>query len=352
MRHHSLRHSLRGCSALTLGAILMLASTPALADGVAPADATAAQKKQAMDHLAEGKTAAAAKDFDKAITELRASLDVVSSPNTRLELARALRDHGVPGDAWTQYGRVIDDAAKESKYQLTVEAATAERAEVEARLAFVTVTLAHAPADAMLKVGGRSVPNSQWGGPIMAAEGAVDVVLADASGKELARQTVLATTGQKTAVTLDGQPAAPPTVPAATSPDATSLGDQPDASQPQEAPSQPSGRANLRPYAYVAGGVGVAGLAVFTIFGIMSHSDLSDLQSSCPSGSCPSSKAGEISDGRTFQTLANVGLAVGIVGVAAGTTLFVLSLGGKSPDSASSTSLVVGPGYVGLHGSL
>ena len=347
MRNESVRRSLLGCSAL---AVVMLATSLALADGVAPSEATPAQKKQALDHFTAGKTAAEAKTFDKAITELRASLDSVNSPNARLVLARALRDSGQLGDAWAEFGRVAEDATKlaatESRYSQTADAAIAERTELEAKLAFVTVTIVHAPADTTLKVGGHSIPAEQWAAPILAPTGAVDVVLSDASGKELARQTVAATAGQKTPVTLDALP--PPVAPPPPSPD-----DKPDFSNPPPPPpEQPPGRAKLRPYAYVAGGLGVAGLAVFTIFGVMSNSDFNDLKSNCTNGSCPASKSGEINDGKTFQTVADVGLGVGIVGVAAGATLFVLSLGGKSPDAPSSTGLVVTPGFIGVRGTL
>jgi hypothetical protein len=328
-------------------AVLMLASSLALADGVAPADATPAQKKVALDHFTTGKAALESKTYDKAITELRASLDAVNSPNARLVLARALRDSGQLGDAWTEYGRVAADAtqlaATEPRYSQTADAANTERTEIESKLAFVTVTIAHPPADATLKVGGRSIPAEQWTSPIVATPGAVDVVLSDSKGKEVARQTVAATVGQRTPVALDAQPP-PPVVPVAPSAD-----DKPDFSKAPPPPQETPGRAKLRPYAYIAGGVGVAGFAVFTIFGLMSNSDFNDLKSNCSNGTCPAGKAGEISDGKTFQTVANVGLGVGIVGIAAGATLFGLSLGGTSPDS---TGLVLTPGYVGVRGSL
>jgi hypothetical protein len=335
--------TLFGCSTLCA---LVLASSVALADGVAPNDATATQRKDATDQFAAGKKAFEEKSWDKAVADFRASLAIINSPNARLELARTLRDSGQLGDAWTEYGRVIQDAtvlaAKEERYAKTSDAATTERAEVEAKLAFVTVTIAHAPAGATLKVGGRVVPPEQWPAPIVASAGTVDVVLADSGGKELARQTVAATAGQKTPVALDAQP--PVARPVESSPD-----DKPDFNRPQDTPPPTSGRSNLRTYSYIAGGVGVAGLAVFTIFGVMSNSDYNDLQSSCRSGVCAPGKSGEISNGKTFETVANVGLVAGIVGVAAGATLFVLSLSGKSSNS---TGLVLSPGYVGLRGSL
>jgi hypothetical protein len=309
-----------------------------------------------MDHFSAGKQAFEAKNYEKAAMELRASLDVVDSPNARLELARALRDGGRLGEAWTEYERVVQDAtklaAKEERYRKTADAATTERTEVEAKLAFVVVTVAHAPADAVLKVGGTTVPQDHWVDPIVAPAGAVDVVLSDASGKELARQTVMATVGQKLPVDLDATPAPPP-APAA--PKDIAAEDKPDFGQPPPAadttppPPASSGRANLRPWAYVAGGLGVAGLATFTVFGLMSNSNYSDLQGACHPG-CPASKSSEIDNGKTYQLVANIGLGVGIVGVAAGATLFVLSLGGKSTPAA--TGLVVGPSFVGVRGTL
>jgi hypothetical protein len=336
----------------------LLFAGAAAAAPVLPGDASPDQKKQAMDHFTAGKQAIEGKNFERAAMELRASLDVVDSPNARLELARTLRGDGKLGEAWVEYGRVIETATKlattEERYYKTAEAATTERADVEPKLAFVTVTVANAPPTASLKVGGRVIPTEQQGGPIVAPPGAVDVVLADDSGKELARQTVNATVGQKTPVSLDAN------APALAGGKATlntgdddkpGTGDQPP--PPPEAP-HPFDKTKLRPVAYVAGGVGVAGLATFAIFGLMSNSTFSDLQSACPPahGGCPpnAGKSGEISSGQTQQTVANIGLVVGAVGVAAGVTLFFVSMPPKAP--VANAALVVAPGYLGLKGDL
>ncbi|HEY8041644.1 MAG TPA: tetratricopeptide repeat protein [Polyangiaceae bacterium] len=335
------------------GALLL--SSLAAASGASPIDATAVQKKQAMDHFTAGKKAIEAKNWEEAAFELRASLDVVDSPNARLELARTLRDSGKLGEAWTEYGHVVDQAtklaAKEDRYTKTADAASTERGEIEPKLAFVTVTVAHAPADAALKVGGRAVPAEQWSAPIVVSPGAIDVVLSDASGKELARQTVPASVGEKMPVALDAQPPPPPAPTGKAAAD-TGDDDKPGSAKPPvdlPPPTSPSDKSKLRPYAYVAGGVGVVGLGLFTAFGLMSNSTYSDLQGACPHG-CPPGKQGEIDSGRTQQTVANVGLVVGIVGVAAGATLFVLSMPSKS--SSPTTGLVVAPGYLGVRGSL
>ena len=77
-----------------------------------------------------------------------------------------------------------------------------------------------------------------------------------------------------------------------------------------------------RALAVVAGGVGVLGFATFAVFGVLDQKKYSDLQDKCPGGVCSGSVASGIDTGRTYQTLANVGLVVGLVGAAAGIVLF------------------------------
>jgi hypothetical protein len=351
------------CSHVALCALsgALLLSRGALASPVLPAAATPDQKKQAMDHFAAGKQAIESKNWERAAMELRASLDVVDSPNARLELARALRDSTKFGEAWVEYGRVIETATKlaatEDRYAKTADAATTERAAIEDKLAFVIANAPSAPAGATLKVGGRDVPPEQWAAPVVATPGAVDVVLSDSSGKEIARKTVSVQVGQRTPVNLDANPApaAAPPPPAAVSDEDKPPGTATDEPKPAEAPPPPpSNMTKLRPFAYVAGGVGVAGLATFAIFGLMSNSTFNDLKSACPpsNGGCPASsgKSGEISSGQTQQTVANVGLTLGLVGLAAGATLFVLSMPPKS--SAANAALYIGPGTIGVKGTL
>src|SRR5260370_35177597 len=65
------------------------------------------------------------------------------------------------------------------------------------------------PAGATFKVGRWRVPSEQWDAPIVASTGTVDVVVVDSHGKEIARQTVITSAGQKTPVSLDANAARP-----------------------------------------------------------------------------------------------------------------------------------------------
>jgi hypothetical protein len=327
-----------------------LFATPSVgAAGVSPADAAPAKLAEAKERFMAGKNAMHAKAWTRAEAEFRASLDLVDSPNCRLELARTLREEGKSDQAWIEYGRTVEEATKlggkDDRYANTAEAATSERGEIEGKLALLAVTVAHAPPNATLKVGGRVVPQGEWSAPILVAPGAMDIVVMGSAGQELARTTVSASLGQKTQVAVDAQAA--PRLPEAR--DRRNDG-EPDfgASEASAAESQPAA-AKLRPYAYIAGGVGVAGLATFAIFGLMNNATYSDLQNACHPG-CPTDKHDEIETGRAQQLIANVGLGVGVAGLAAGAALWFLS---KPAHGASvGTALVIAPGFVGMRGSL
>jgi hypothetical protein len=93
----------------------------------------------------------------------------------------------------------------------------------------------------------------------------------------------------------------------------------------------------------------------------MASSTYSDLEDQCPDGVCSPDLESDADSGRTYQTVANVSLVFGIVGIAAGAGLIVWDLVDPSPSDAPAAEdeatasvrpqLVVGPGAIGLRGS-
>lgn len=320
-----------------------LFSTPttiALADGVLPDVATPVQREQAQQRFARGKEFLAKKDYEGAIAEFRASHEIVASPNTRLEIARCLRGTGKLVAAYVELGRTAVEAkellAQDNRYQKAYDAATAERAELEPKLGFVSLNVQNASDATSVTVGGEEIRRAAWGDPAPVAAGATDVVVST-PGHPPVKRTVTLVAGQKTTLTIDAMAGEP--TPAAAPPPA-----------PEPAPAVDTGgsRSSLRPWAYVAGGVGAAGLVTFGIAAIMAKSTYDDLNTACNGGPCPPGKNGEISSGKTQQVVANVGLGVGIVGVAVGATLFVLSMPKSTADSGA--ALVVTPTGLKLDG--
>ena len=309
-------------------ALASLAPARAEAAGVDPGAATPVQREQAQARFARGRQLYDGARYADAADEFRASNDIVASPNARLYLARALREQGRNVEAYVEFGRTVVEAGEHSKddmrYNKAGAAARTERDALAPKIGFLVVRVQNASPETTLRIAGSEIRRAAWEEPAPVMPGANEVVV-ETPGHEAAHETVTLTAGERKEISLDaGLPAAP--APAPPPPVAT-----------------PAPRPNLRPYAYVAGGVGAAGLVTFAVAGLLSNSAYSDLSSSCPQNRCPADKAGSISSGRTEQTIANVGLVVGVLGIAAGVTLYVIG----APAKTATTGLVVTPGGVG-----
>jgi hypothetical protein len=316
-----------------------LASAPALAiaDGVLPAVATPVQREQAQARFVRGKDLLAKKQIDAALAEFRASHEIVASPNTRLEIARCLRQTGKLVAAYAELGRTAVEAkelvGQDNRYQRALDSAMSERAEIEPQLGFVSLTIQNPSDDTHVVVGGEEIRRAAWAEPAPVVAGMTEIVVTT-PGHAAVSRTITVAAGQRASLTVDAQ-----------SGDAVGGPAQP---APEPPLSSSSSSASLRPWAYVAGGVGAVGLITFAITGAMAKSTYDDLNGACHGGPCPPDKSGEISSGKTQQTVANVSLVLGIVGVAAGATLFVISMPKGAP--ASNAALVVTPGGLALRG--
>jgi hypothetical protein len=313
-------------------------AAPALADGVLPAAATPIQREQAQARFARGKELMAKKQYDQALGEFRASHDIVSSPNTRLEIARCLRAMGRPVAAYAELGRTAVEAkelvSQDNRYQRAYDSATTERAEMEPQLGFVSLTIQNPADETTVTVGGEEIRRAARARPTPVVAGATDVVVST-PGHAPVKRTVTLAAGQRQALSIDAQSGEP-------------VGGAPPPAAPEQAPAPEPSASPLRTWAFVAGGVGVAGIATFAVAGLMAKSTYDDLNGACHGGPCTPDKSGEISSGKTQQTVANVGLVIGIAGLGVGATLYVLSR--PKSSSAPSAAVVVGPAWAGVQG--
>jgi hypothetical protein len=321
---------MRVCRSSLVSIALFLASTltsvprVAHAVGAAPGAATPVQREQAQQKFLRGRDAFALKDWPKAIELLRASMDIVQSPNTRLYLARALRESGKLVEAYVEFGRTAVEAeelaAQDPRYNKTGPAAKLERAQLEAKLAFVHVSIAHPSDQTRLTVGGEEVRRAGWDEPLPALPGTLDVVV-DTPNRPTRRETLTLAAGDRREVAID----------------AGATVDAPAAVAPVAAPSSGArGSSPLRTWAWISSGVGVAGLATFATFGLLSKQKFDQLAAVC-TPTCPASRQSDVSTGKTEQTVANVALVVGALGAATGITLFIVSSGKSSETHVSFT---------------
>lgn len=336
-------------SVLAAGALaLSFALAPASAAAQPGAHSTsvatpAAAAKAATLHFEKGLSLFQAKQFGQALVEFRASYAAVPSPNSHLYVARCLVATGELDLAFAELEAVLAEAETralgEPKYVPTRDTARLERDELAGKVALITVSVKAAEPGANLDVAGRRIPQERWSRPFAVKPGAVELVLSSPSGARFTKH-ITVTAGEKQTVALD--PAIVPAA-AAAAPNA--------APPPTPEPRSRSSHGWMRPAAYAAGGVGVVGIVMFAVGGAMANHTYSTLERDC-GGPCPADRAGDVSAGKTQQTVANVGLVLGVVGVATGVTLFVLSRRRGGPKGhATSSEVLVGPGFTGLKGS-
>lgn len=104
---------------------------------------------------------------------------------------------------------------------------------------------------------------------------------------------------------------------------------------------------------WAIGGVGVAGLAVGTVFGVKTFSDKSTLRAECTGTRCPSSASGDIGDASRDSTIANVAIGAGAALVVGGVVLLLVHPGAAPPSPPAQARVTpdVGPGWAGIEGT-
>jgi hypothetical protein len=116
-------------------------------------------------------------------------------------------------------------------------------------------------------------------------------------------------------------------------------------------PPPPPAPERDRTLAYVAFGVGGAGLVLGAVTGALAMGKHGELSDKCPNGRCPNALGDEVDSYRTMGTLSTVGFVVAGVGIAAGTVLWITAPK-KAPalGAARSPSYVSARPYLGLGG--
>ena len=317
----------------TIAMATLLFAVGARAAGVD--SATAEQKRAAQKMFEAGDGLYESGRYDEAAQAFRASYELVASPNSRLMVARALRELQRFDEAYKEFQGTIRDAeASGGRYPEALNAARAEAEALNSQLAYVVVDAAPEFAGAELRINGKP---TVWaaGEKLAVLASKVEIELRGADGK-VQRESLALKAAETRHIGPQSQAPAPPPK------------DEPKTEtilQPQAPPAHSNG---LRTGAYVAGGVGLLGFASFGVFGFLDHSTFSNLKTKCGGGSCSSDPSHDVDAGRRYQLFANIGLGVGAVGLATSVTLFLVS--GKSKSQERPVALRLGPGAIALHG--
>lgn len=302
-----------------------------------------ASQQEAVEKYKQGRALIEKKDYEGALRELSASYALLDSPNTLLLMAHAQRELGREAEAAALYEKVVKEAeeralAGEQRFVKTGEDAQGWVDRLSKRLGKITVQVNEAPDGTTVKIDGEPVEAQKVG------EGTIKVdslwwklgtvrIEASAPGGEAETATVEVLPGETVTASLDL------TVVEEEESDSESNAATTFDSKDLEGKSIPTGT-------WVMGGLGLAGVATFAVFGAMAKSKASDLDECSPR--CPESQRDLADEGKRDQTIANIGLVVGGLGLATAAGFYIF----QSPDSREgSVDVAVAPNGLLLRGS-
>lgn len=309
----------------------VLAQTP-LARAQQAAPEASSESARAAERYQEGVLLLQERKLSEALDALDASLRLQPSPNTSLVKAHALRLLERRVEALTLYDAVVREAgarvrAGEDDLRSTLADAGRWFTLLRAELGEVSVEVRGAADGTTIVIAGKPAPAKRDADGVTRAHffrepGSVRVSARAPSGAERSAAADVAA-GATATLRLDlTEPAATP-------------------------PAAPPGatRRGPPPATWIAWGVGAVGVGAFAVFGALSRSVASDLDACSPR--CPQSLSGEAERGRRDQTIADVSLAMGGVGIATGIVLWALT----SPSPAAPAARSARPSIAFMPGA-
>jgi hypothetical protein len=253
--------------------------------------------------------------------------ETTNSPNVQLYVGYCqleLEHEREAHQAFSQAVKLSRDLGG-TKYAATQEAAQVELGKLNLRLASLTISFVELPAEFVVRLDGEIIAPSLLGSPIVVDPG-LHLVEAESKGSKSISRDVPVEAGGFKALALQFE----------------KMIEQPVATQPVVAQRTDSGALSTK-LGLAAAGLGVVGLGTFVVAGVQAKSTYNKLQTECPSGCSDVAHRNDASKGSTYQTVANVGLALGIVGSLTGATLVYL---GVTRGKAATPSIDVSPELV------
>jgi tetratricopeptide (TPR) repeat protein len=331
-RKRTLRSARASCAAVAkpvalFAAFAVLAASPAHAQKAVAVDTAAAEAL-----FTQGRSLMADKKFDAACAKFAASQRLDPAPGTLLNLAGCYEAAGKTASAWAAY-REAESAASRSQ-RTDWERTARERAEALApRLSMLTVIVpaASRPPGLAVERGGQPVAPEVFGEPVPVDPGLITLSASAPGMRPWSMRVDVAAEAGRAVVTVpafEEENALAPNAPAGVAPD-----------EPRE------GSGSRTSWTVLALGVGGAGLAAGTIFGLLAKSTYDTaIDADCRGRTTTCNAAGvdHVSDARTQAALSTAFFVGGALAVATGAVLWA-----ATPARASRASVVVAPSAAG-----
>ncbi len=287
----------------------------------APEAAQSATVSNLDSEFAQAAEVFKAGDFGKALASFVALSHRTQSPNVQLYIGYCYARLRRPSDAHRAFSLALEriESSRDTQYEATRSAAHQQLLALDPQLSKLTISLVHAPPGAIVKLDGKALDPSQLSSRLTIEPG-VHVVEAEAPGAQAIVQSVTLEKGYAKTVAL-----VLPTHKAQE--ESLSVSN----SRTQGGRSEYS---SLTTLGWAAAGIGVVGLSVFSFAGLRAKSVYESLQEQCKSPCSDATHRQSADSGRAWQTAANVGLSVGILGTISAATLFVLGSADRNGQRA------------------
>jgi hypothetical protein len=309
-----------------------------------------------------GKQAMSRHDYAVACPKLAESFRLDPAGGTAFALALCHEADGKTASAWADFNQALAIARRDHRTERET-AAQEHIAALEKRLVKLNIVVKEDVPSLEIRRDGSPVGRAQWGTAVPVDPGTHAFEARADKKKPLRLDVATGAEGSTVDVVIpplvdDTSAATPPPPPPPTAtatqsaqppPPPPPNGNQMKQPPPPETP--PEQADSRRTWVYVAGGIGVAGLATGTVTGLIGMAKWSDAHKACPNNTC--TKASDQSNGKeagTFADVASVGFIVGGVGVIAATALFLTAPSAPEPKKSGALNVtpIVSPTSVGI----
>lgn len=199
---------------------------------------------------------------------------------------------------------------------------------------------ADAPASTIVKLQGRRLEGPSLGIALPIDPGSYTLTTQIPGGPEHEQQVSMAK-GEHKDITLEVDRANAPSKPPAAVP----------LHQPRPAPEPEQGRASSKTWAYIAGGVGVAGIALGSVTGILALGKKATVDSQCSGTVCNAEGKQAADSGKSLALVSTVGFGVGAAGlVTAAVLLLTLPSPSRHAGISPAAELGASGGWLGAKG--
>jgi hypothetical protein len=308
------------------------------------AEPTAADRATARALAREGFEALKKDDFVTAEDSFRRADELVHAPTLVVDHARALVGLGRLVEAHERYSLVLREGVSPNAAWPWKRAYADAQKEIEVikqRLAWLTIEVV-GPTQPEVSVDGKPIPGAAVG-VRRATDPGERRIKGGGQGYYPKEESVILTEGDEQTLRLELEAKPPEVLAQEAPPEAAPAAAQSQTQQAAPAPAPPEQKDNT--LAYVALGVGGAGLAAWAVTGIIFLQSRSKLNKECFNTDCQPEMQDEVDKYETMGIVSGAAFVVGAAGTAVGVTL--LLTGDSDSETAKASGTSVTPYFAG-----